>query len=154
MEGVHGPAAVRRSVTLVRGAWWSVFGTVLLWELLFVIVAEVANGIIRVLADLAIPAADVGWRAFVTSFSGQVLAILVFIPLACSIATVLTVDLRVRKEGLDLAMLSEGLAGGAPATTVEFLPKPRVVLDPGRPVPPWPPPPPPSSPRGPWPPAG
>lgn len=158
MEDVRGLAAVRRSVSLVRGTWWSVFGTVLLWNLLFVIVSEVVNGIVRVLASIAIPASDVGLHAFVTTLAGQLLAVVVFVPLSCSIATVLTVDMRVRKEGLDLSMLSEGLAAGATAGSYDFLPRPRLQVDPGRPIPPWPPPPPPppvsGPPGGPWPPAG
>jgi len=154
MEDVRGVAAVRRSIALMRGTWWSVFGTVLLSWLLFVIVAEVAIGIVRVVVTIAIPASDVWPHAFVTTLVGQLLQVVIFVPLTCSIATVLTVDMRVRKEGLDLAMLSEGLAAGAPLGAYDFLPKPKMVYDPRQPPPPWPPPPPASPPGGPWPPAG
>jgi hypothetical protein len=155
MEDVRGPGALRRSLALVRGSWWSVFGTVLLSGLLFVIVSEVANGIVRVLASLGVPASDAGLRAFATTLAGELLEVVVFIPLTCAIATVLTVDMRVRKEGLDLAMLSEGLDGASRTGAYDFLPKPRMVVVPGHPPPAWPPPPPPAAapPDAPWPPA-
>jgi hypothetical protein len=142
MEDIRGRRAIRRSLALVRGTWWSVFGTVLLAGLLFVIVMEVANAIVGVLAALAVPVSHLGPHAFVVTLVEQLLAVVVFIPLTCSIATVLSVDMRVRKEGLDLAMLSEGLNGGAAPGAYDFLPKPRMVIDPNRPPPTWPPPPP------------
>jgi len=142
MEDERGVAAVRRSIALMRGSWWSAFATLLLGWLLYEIVGFVVNAIIGVLTTLAVPAGDLGLHAFIQTTAEQLAAIIVFIPFLCSVATVLTVDMRVRKEGLDLAMLSEGLAGATPGGTYDFLPKPRLTFQPGQPPPTWPPPPP------------
>ena len=151
MEDVRGTRALRRSLGLARGDWWSLFGTVLLAGLLILIATAVLNELLKLLVNAAIPTTDVGPYAFVLTLIQQVVSLVVTVPFGCAIATVLTVDMRVRKEGLDLAMLTDGLAGDAPAGTYDFLPTPRGTIGPGG-VPAWPPtappawPPPPTTP--------
>ena len=140
-EDVRGWQAVRRSVELVRGTWWSVFGTILLAGLLFVIVSAVVNVIVSAIAAIIFPVTDVGPHAFFVTLVGQLLSIVIFAPLTGSISTVLTVDMRVRKEGLDLTMLSDSLDGDGTPGAYDFLPRPRIVVVPGQVPPPWPPPP-------------
>jgi hypothetical protein len=163
MEDLRGWSAIKRSVSLVKGTWWSVFGTVLLAWLLFAIVLGVLNFVITLLVGLAFASSDVGPHAFVIGLFEQILSIIFFLPLLESVATVLAVDMRVRKEGLDLDLLSDTLDGATPS--YDFLPKPRMVVVPGQAPPPWPPPPPtpsapsppapppPEPPAGTWPPA-
>ena len=155
MEDRRGWSAITRSVSLVRGTWWSVFGTVLLSWLLFAIVLGVLNFVITLLVGLVIATSSTGPHAFAVGLAEQLLAIVFFLPLLESVATVLAVDMRVRKEGLDLDLLSDSLDGTP--RSYDFLPKPRMVVVPGQLPPPWPPPPPPPSPPGapadPWPPA-
>jgi hypothetical protein len=145
LEDLRGWRTVRRSVTLVRGTWWSVFGTVLLSGLLFVIVSSVLNLVASAIVTLLVSSSNVGRHSFFVTLLQQLLSIVVFIPLTGAISTVLTVDMRVRKEGLDLAMLSDALDGTTAPGTYDFLPRPRMVYVPGQVPPPWPPPPPPSS---------
>ena len=139
LEGVRGIGAVRRSVALVRGTWWSVFGTVLLATLLVGVVSRVAAGVLSLLVSVVVSTSDVGMHALFTTLLTELVTIVVFVPLTCAVATVLAVDMRVRKEGLDLAMLTDGLGDGAPKGTYDFLPRPRATFAPGQRPGPWPP---------------
>jgi len=139
LEDLRGIGAVRRSVTLVRGTWWSVFGTVLLAALLVGVVSRVAAGVLSLLVSVGVSTSDVGNHAFFTTLLTELVTIVVFVPLSCAVATVLAVDMRVRKEGLDLAMLTDGLGDGAPKGSYDFLPRPRATFAPGQPPGPWPP---------------
>jgi hypothetical protein len=152
MEGMRGTTALRRSWALVRGTWWSVFGTVLLAAVLVFIITLIVNAILGVIVGAV--ALHLGTHAFVLGSLEGMATLLFFTPFRCAIATVLTVDMRVRKEGLDLELLTEGQSreGGA----FDFLPQPKSRWAP--PVTPgtWPgPTDPPGTtdpPEGPWPP--
>ncbi len=150
MENTRGMSALRRSWALVRGTWWSVFGTVLLAMVLIVIVTLVINAILGVLVGAIVPSSHPGTHAFVLGSLEGIATILLFSPFTCAIATVLTVDMRVRKEGLDLELLTSGQTG---AGAHDFLPQPKArwaaPVAPGTwpgpaatpPPGPWPPPP-------------
>jgi hypothetical protein len=152
MQGTRGTAALRRSWALVRGTWWSVFGTMLLALVLVFIVTLVVNAILGVIVGAVVPSAHPGAHAFVLGSLEGIATVLFFTPFTCAIATVLTVDMRVRKEGLDLELLTEGQTRGGGPGSFDFLPQPKArwtpPLAPGRwPDPtaqqpgPWPPPP-------------
>jgi hypothetical protein len=140
MEDLRGARAVRRSLALVSGAWWPTFGTLLLADLLVGILTLVVNAILGALVDVLVPASHLASHVFVLTSLEQVLSAVAVVPFACAIATVVSVDLRVRKEGLDLELLT-GAAHGPPAT-LGFLPRPRAELAPDVAASPWPPPPP------------
>jgi hypothetical protein len=147
MEGRHGLGAIRRSAGLVRGGWGSCLGTLLLAQLLVIVVTLVANGLLGVLVSALVPAsARPGPHAFVLALLEALVDVAALLLFACAVNTVLAVDLRVRHEGLDLAVLTDSLDGAAP----DFLPRRPATLAPGRagagaPPPalpdPWPPPP-------------
>lgn len=142
LEGLRGWAALRRSRQLVKGSWWSVFWTIVLAWLLVIVASIVFNLVGNLLAGIAIRSSDVGPHAFVVSLIAQLLNLFLIVPFLCSVATVVTVDMRVRKEGLDLSLLVAG-AGGAPGGTPPSEP-PFGQLPPPPPsgAPQWPLPPP------------
>src|ERR1019366_6575527 len=128
-----GVAALRRAWALVRGTWWSVFGTVLLAWVLVLIVTLVLNAILGVIVGAIVPSSHPGLHAFALGSIEGLGAVLVFSPFTCAIATVLTVDMRVRKEGLDLELLTDGHAGGAGPGSYGFLPQPKARWAPSPP---------------------
>jgi hypothetical protein len=105
----RGPiAALGRSWSLVGGFWWKCFGTLLIAYLLLIVVSvafgAVLGGVLAVLSS-------------VDSFLGLLLqqAVNVVIqaftlPLFAAVTVVLYVDLRVRKEGFDLALAADRIA--------------------------------------------
>ena len=106
LEGTRGRAALKRSRQLVKGRWWSTFGTYLLSAILVGIVAAVFSAI--VLAVSGTSSGDVDSRLLVASAAGIVSGILTT-PFVAAIVAVIYFDLRVRKEGLDLELLSQGV---------------------------------------------
>jgi len=131
----------------VRGAWWQTFGTVLLAVLLGGILTLVANALVAALAGVVVSSSQLGERAFIVTGFEQLVSIVAVVPFTCAISTVIAVDLRVRKEGLDLELLTGTTGGTAPE--LGFLPRPRAQLAPGATPPSWPPaapPPPPAAP--------
>jgi hypothetical protein len=138
LEDVRGRKALKRSRQLVKGRFWSTFAVVLLMAILTGIVQAVFVGVLAGLVsvsgnDVALAIADA---------IGQTASGVLTTPLSAAVLTVLYFDLRVRKEGFDLELLSHRM-GVDPATVTNpaFLP-PAASAPPG-----WPPPaPPPPSP--------
>ena len=99
LEGRKGPRdSLRRSRELVRGSWWRVFGIGIVLSLLLIII-NVGASIPGLIASDFSPIVG----AVLISLAGAVVTPLTYIG-----ATVVYVDLRVRKEGYTLeAMASE-----------------------------------------------
>jgi hypothetical protein len=129
VEGLRGTKAIGRSYDLVRKNWWRTFGTLLvgfifigLFQFLLGLVASAADG----LADDSVYL----WAFVYDVISG--LGTVITAPLQAAIITVIYYDLRVRKEGFDVALLSAGLgeapvpapAAGAPAPAASAPPTP------------------------------
>ena len=112
LEGLTGFQAVRRSIQLVSGRWWATFGRFLLALILYLI-AIFAIGSIG--TSIASGTSDV--TVFLT-IKGAVNAVayILLAPFWAAVVTVIYVDLRVRKEGLDHGALAERPRG--PGTTV------------------------------------
>jgi hypothetical protein len=134
LEDVPGWRAMKRSKALVKGRWWSTVAVLLLVAILTGIVQAVFIGILAGVVsvsgnEVAVAIADA---------IGQTASGVLTTPLSAAVLTVLYFDLRVRKEGFDLELLSRRM-GVDPATVANpaFLPPPL-------PAPPMPPPPPPS----------
>jgi hypothetical protein len=124
-EGGAG-AAISRSWQLVRGSWWSTFGRLFLLGILTFVVSLAAQAI-ATLVSFVIPFDDprLAFRAVLTAVAGAAAA-----PVT-PIATVLIyLDLRVRKESLDLQVMAARSGG---------LPPPPGQPPPGYPAPgaPW-----------------
>jgi hypothetical protein len=120
-EGLGGMAALRRSFALVQGRWWPTAGTLGLGFILAALVATILQGAVIGLVLLAVDSKSFGALLLlsVASVLGQVITT----PFQAALLTILYFDLRVRKEGFDLAVLADRMGvPSAPATTPRFLP--------------------------------
>jgi hypothetical protein len=131
LEGAKGTRAINRSSKLVSQNWWRVFAILLvgfifigLFQFLLGLVAGVSDGLAEDNIYL--------WAFIYDAVSG--LTTVITAPLQAAIITVIYYDLRVRKEGLDVAMLSAGLEAPVPPVAVDTGPAP------GDPPPPTTPP--------------
>ena len=104
LEDVRGRKALSRSWRLTDGHGWRVFGTWLLASLLAGIVAGLFTLPATLLGNSM--SCSSGWlvRAI-----GQIAGAVVVQPFAAAIPVLLYLDLRVRKEGLDLALMAREL---------------------------------------------
>jgi len=139
VEGSGPFRSLGRSRELVRGRWWGTFGVAVVGFLLVSIVSAALSGVIVGVA-FANPARNT-ISGFVLNTFAATLGSMISTPAAAAFATVLYIDLRVRKEGFDLLLLARRLGverepGQEPPS---FLPEP--VQPAGVQPPFWPPPP-------------
>lgn len=137
LEDVRGWKAMKRSRSLVKGRFWPTIGVLVLVAILTFIVQAVFAGILA--GVLGVGGNDVALA--IADAIGQTASSVLTTPLSAAVLTVLYFDLRVRKEGFDLELLSRRM-GVDPATVANpaFLPPP-VPAPPAWPAPPAPPPP-------------
>ena len=104
-QGVRG--AFRRSFRLVRGSFWRVLGVLLLVQ----VVAQVAGGILGI--PFFVGSSIIAGATDATTFSllpqvvsglGSILAGTITYPITAGTTALLYVDLRMRREGLDLEL--------------------------------------------------
>ena len=98
IENKRGSAALRRSWELVRGLWWQVFGVL--------IIAGLLSGIVS-----GILAAPFGSNWFLRSI-GAMIGSIVTVPFTTSVLVITYLDVRARKEHLDLGTLRGELDAG------------------------------------------
>ncbi|MFF3352423.1 glycerophosphoryl diester phosphodiesterase membrane domain-containing protein [Streptomyces sp. NPDC002917] len=114
--------SMRRSAKLVRGAWWRMFGILLLTWLLTLIVTLVIAipfGIIAMIVDgdglstfLTGESTGFGWPFLIISGIGEVIISTITYPLSAGVMALLYVDQRIRREALDLELArAAGLSG-------------------------------------------
>jgi hypothetical protein len=103
--------AMSRSVKLVRGSWWRVFGI----QLLAVIIANVVAMVIAVpfavvallvsddgVSNLLTGNVEFGWTYLVISGIGSVIGSMITYPISAGVTVLLYIDQRIRREALDL----------------------------------------------------
>ncbi len=116
LEDLGVRAALRRSWRLVRGSWWRVLGVLLVTA----IISAVANGLLQtpfsiigavvatvVAGDGAETASGVSGSLVLTTVIGNVggvIASTVSAPFSAAVTALLYIDLRIRREGLDVAL--------------------------------------------------
>jgi hypothetical protein len=141
-EGVKGRRALGRSFRLVKGFWWRTFAIVVLGSVLGGILEAAIGGVLSAIAF----ATESDVVDIVTSTLSAVIAGAITTPFIAAVTIVLYVDLRVRKEGFDLALLvsrfgeAEPGAPMVPPAPPPFVPQPRPTFTGSQP-PFWPPPP-------------
>lgn len=117
-EDVRGRRALGRSFGLVKGRWWPTFGAIALAAIIGGIVSTIVSSI----ADAVLFAdSDASFATSVTvdTVASIVVGVIVT-PLQAAIVAIIYFDLRVRKEGFDLELLTQRLglpsqrAGAAP----------------------------------------
>ena len=107
-EGHRGPQALGRSRALVKGRFWPVVGTL--------IVGTVVAGVVSIgITSIGAPADPTTSIGFVIQWAVQTGASTLATPIVAAVTTVLYLELRVRKEGLDLNGLAKELGVGTPA---------------------------------------
>ena len=109
MEGCKGRRALGRSRTLVMGRWWPTFATLIVIVLLAFVITSLASALVG--------GTTIFTRSVTTSTGVRVMqaAITTLVnvfttPMTAAVATVIYFDLRVRKEGFDIALMSQRLA--------------------------------------------
>jgi hypothetical protein len=138
VEGSGPLRSLGRSRELVRGRWWGTFGVAVVGYLLVSVVSVALSGLIVGLA-FANPARNTV-TGFVLNTFATTLGSMLTTPAAAAFATVLYIDLRVRKEGFDLLLLARrlGVEREPAQEPPSFLPPPA---EPTSAPPFWPPPP-------------
>ncbi|MFE6163761.1 hypothetical protein ACFQ7F_33150 [Streptomyces sp. NPDC056486] len=106
--------SMTRSVKLVRGSWWRVFGI----QLLAAIIANVVASIIVIPFTLIAGAlsgdgvtgfldsgtGDLGWTFLIVSGVGSVIGSMLTFPITAGVTVLLYIDQRIRREALDLEL--------------------------------------------------
>jgi hypothetical protein len=132
LEDYRGFKALRRGVTLSRHLWWRCFGCLLLIGLIVGILSGIVAGVpdllLLGLAHTAVARAAV-------YFVSDVLTTVLFSPITASALVVLSIDLRVRKEGYDIQLLASQLGSQPGSAALSFFPRPPVMW--GAPGSPW-----------------
>ncbi|MFC4562055.1 glycerophosphoryl diester phosphodiesterase membrane domain-containing protein [Nocardiopsis mangrovi] len=133
LERIGPGSALARSWRLTRRGWWRVFGILLLASFLGNAVASVLSGPFSILggvADVFIESRAVADTAYAAAvFLGSVIAGTVTTPFITGVTTLLYVDLRMRREGLDLR-LQAAAQSGAHAGPEIYLPGPPAPAGP------------------------
>jgi hypothetical protein len=141
IEDTRGADALRRSFRLVRRRWWPTFGVLLLGLILINVVQTMLS--LPLIPLLVVGDGDPNVVVFVVAatITGTIGTVLTT-PFLVAMLVVVYVDLRVRKEGLDLQLLAQRV--GAPAPDAASVPRWATGAAPGLAPPPgWTPPPPP-----------
>lgn len=103
VEGLRGRAALGRSWRLSSKAFWKVAGTMVLGSIL----TSLIGGIFTIVPSLlSVPLGSAGW---LLRAAGSSLAAVVTTPFITMVAVLLYFDQRIRKEGMDLAIMSREL---------------------------------------------
>ena len=102
VEDLRGKKALGRSWRLSKGSFWRIFGTLLL--------ASILAGILTFVIAIGFTIAGGAEDRFFLGTIGQTLGAIVAQPFSSIIVVLLYFDLRIRKEGLDLAFMAQELA--------------------------------------------
>ncbi len=149
MEGVKGGKAYRRAFRLVRGNWWRTLGLLLLAGLLSAVVSGIADVVFGVGLRAALGGTTAG-RVFVDFILFGVTYVCIH-PFEGAVLVILSIDLRVRKEGYDVQLLASQLGVDPASVSLPYTRYPA-GLEPGYPgapgwgqpgypgAPGWPPP--------------
>ncbi|MES5823701.1 glycerophosphoryl diester phosphodiesterase membrane domain-containing protein [Streptomyces sp. RG80] len=122
--------SLSRSVKLVRGSWWRVFGIQLLATIIANIVASIVVIPFAFLASaldgegftgLLSTGGDLGWTYLVVSGIGSVIGAMITFPITAGVTVLLYIDQRIRREALDLDLARaagvQDYGSGAPGAT-------------------------------------
>jgi len=104
VEGSRGTDAMRRSWRLAKDHFWRLFGTIVLAG----IIASIVSGILYL--PLGAVATGMGSSGWIVAALGYSLAEVITAPFSIAVTVLLYFDLRIRKEGFDLAVMAEEIA--------------------------------------------
>jgi membrane-anchored glycerophosphoryl diester phosphodiesterase (GDPDase) len=104
LERVNPVAAIRRSWQLTRGSFWRLLGILLLTGVV-VFLAELVLSIPFDVIEAAVAGSDTtSVSALAVTAAGTIIAATIALPLSAGVSVLLYADLRMRREGLDLAL--------------------------------------------------
>ncbi len=108
LEGCNPFQALARSWQLARGSFWRILGLILLLTLLIYFISAVPSGMLGGVIGIIFddPIEDFAIRQSLSTLIGYIAQILV-LPVQLITFTVLYYDLRVRKEGYDLELMTQ-----------------------------------------------
>jgi hypothetical protein len=112
-ENLRGRAALRRSRALVRSRFWPCAGVLFLSFLLAAIVTAVIALIVAAIAS----SSGNDTVLFLDQGASSLIADTLVLPFQVAVTTVLYIDLRVRKEGFDIQLLTHSLEPGGAGET-------------------------------------
>ena len=113
LEGVRGRKALGRSFRLVKGRWWPTFGVVVLSYLIAGVLQFLVGAIMAAVLFFGVDDSLLG--TVVVNAVGNTIAGVIATPFQAAVVALLLFDLRVRKEGLDIALLAGDVGVDPPA---------------------------------------
>jgi Membrane domain of glycerophosphoryl diester phosphodiesterase len=123
LENASVTTAMRRSWRIVRGSTWRVFGILLLAGILVTIGQSVVTFPVGLLAGLLAVGQASPYESLPITFAqllvtgvGTIIAGAIFYPFSAAVSALLYIDMRMRREGLDVR-LARAAAEGTPAGT-------------------------------------
>jgi hypothetical protein len=145
-EGVGPLKAMGRSRDLVKGRWWPTLALLLVGYLLVAIIGGIIE---QLLVGLAGASSSSVVPAAIATVIGATVSNAITTPYLAAVLTILYFDMRVRKEGFDLQLLTEDLGQPhdpdaplpAPLIGDELTPEQRAAAPYWPPPPGWTPPP-------------
>jgi len=121
VEDVRGSKALGRSFGLVRHNWWRTFAALLV-GLIFIGLLQFLIGLLSGAADGLAEESVILWAGVYDVLNG--ISTIITAPLQAAIVTVIYYDLRVRKEGFDVELLTRGLEEGSSVPAQSAAPPP------------------------------
>jgi hypothetical protein len=118
IEDIRGSNAIRRSFRLCRGKWWSVFGT----EILAGLLVEIFTIVLGIVAAIVLVASHNDTTAVaIVDFFTRTAGLTFATPFSAAVLVIISIDLRVRKEGFDIELLASRMGTAPTATALSFL---------------------------------
>ena len=111
-ENLRGSKAIGRSRALVRGRWWPCAGVLVL---AFLLAGIVDFAIVFVVLAAIVDSSGNDSVLFIEEGVTSLIASTLVLPFHVAVTTVLYIDLRVRKEGFDIQLLTHSLEPAARA---------------------------------------
>jgi hypothetical protein len=109
MEGLGPMASLRRSWRLVRGSWWRVAGILLLAAIITNLLTTIVSVPLSVVATVVTGVSESMLPTVLAAGLATLLAGIVTLPFTAAVTGLLYTDLRMRREALDIELVSAGV---------------------------------------------
>ncbi|MGV1004550.1 MAG: glycerophosphoryl diester phosphodiesterase membrane domain-containing protein [Candidatus Nanopelagicales bacterium] len=109
MEGIGPLAALRRSWRLVTGSFWRVLGITVLAAVIVYVLSSILTVPFIVVATVFSAMAEAAWPVIVAMGLATLLSGIITLPFSAAVTGLLYTDLRIRREALDIRLISAGV---------------------------------------------
>ncbi len=109
IEGVGVISSMRRSWSLARGSWWRVLGILILALVITSLLTTVVTVPITLVASLASGFSESLLPTVLASGLATLVAGIITLPFSAAVTGLLYIDLRMRREALDIELTSAGV---------------------------------------------